>query len=36
MARTLMTSLKDLIHIRQTLLELDCSLNADHDHLGIV
>lgn len=35
MTRTLMTSLKDLLHIRQTLLELDCSVIAENDHLGL-
>ncbi|WP_424981285.1 hypothetical protein [Maritalea sp. S77] len=35
MPRTLMTSIKDLLHIRQTLLELDCSVTAENDHLGL-
>lgn len=35
MPRTLMTSIKDLLHIRQTLLELDCSITAENDHLGL-
>lgn len=35
MAHPLMTSLKDLLHFRQTLLELDCSVTAENDHLGL-
>ncbi|TDQ66242.1 hypothetical protein ATL17_0233 [Maritalea mobilis] len=35
MHRTLMTSIKDLFHIRQTLLELDCSVTKENDHLGL-
>lgn len=35
MRQNLMISIKDLIHIRQTLLELECGVTKESDHLGL-